>query len=155
MQAKKSSNFSYWFGEKAVPHIVLFTYMLIALFPIVLILINSFKERKAIFKTPLALPNAETFSLDGYATLMERSNFPLYFTNSLVVTVVSIFLILFTGAMAAYALSEYKFRGNAILGIYLALGIMIPIRLGTVGILRLMAGMKERTCPLAELPDAL
>lgn len=141
MQAKKSSNFSYWFGEKAVPHIVLFTYMLIALFPIVLILINSFKERKAIFKTPLALPNAETFSLDGYATLMERSNFPLYFTNSLVVTVVSIFLILFTGAMAAYALSEYKFRGNAILGIYLALGIMIPIRLGTVGILRLMAGM--------------
>ncbi|NKQ36454.1 MAG: carbohydrate ABC transporter permease, partial [Chloroflexi bacterium] len=27
------------------------------------------------------------------------------------------------------------------LGIYLALGIMIPIRLGTVGILRLMAGM--------------
>ncbi|HID54145.1 MAG TPA: carbohydrate ABC transporter permease, partial [Anaerolineae bacterium] len=141
MQAKKSSGFSYWLGEKAVPHIVLFTYMLIALFPIVLILINSFKARKAIFKTPLALPNAETFSLDGYATLMERSNFPLYFTNSLVVTVVTIFLILFTGAMAAYALSEYKFRGNAILGIYLALGIMIPIRLGTVGILRLMAAM--------------
>ncbi|HFE66196.1 MAG TPA: carbohydrate ABC transporter permease [Chloroflexi bacterium] len=141
MQAKRSSNLGYWFGEKVVPHLVLFTYMLIALFPIVLILINSFKERKAIFRTPLALPTPETFSLEGYQTLLERSNFPLYFMNSLVVTVVSIFLILFTGAMAAYALSEYKFRGNALMGIYLALGIMIPIRLGTVGILRLMAAM--------------
>ena len=38
--------------------------------------------------------------------------------------------------MAAFALSEYKFRGNTLVGLYLALGIMIPIRLGTVGILR-------------------
>jgi raffinose/stachyose/melibiose transport system permease protein len=40
--------------------------------------------------------------------------------------------------MAAYALSEYPFRGNMLMGLYLALGIMIPIRLGTVGILELM-----------------
>lgn len=141
MQTRKRSNLGYWFGERAVPHIILFTYMLIALFPIVLVLINSFKARKAIFNAPLALPTVDTFSLVGYETLMERSNFPLYFMNSLIVTVVSIFLILLTGAMAAYALSEYKFQGNALMGIYLALGIMIPIRLGTVGILRLTAAL--------------
>ena len=40
--------------------------------------------------------------------------------------------------MAAFALSEYRFRGNRLMGLYLALGIMIPIRLGTVAILQLM-----------------
>jgi raffinose/stachyose/melibiose transport system permease protein len=43
--------------------------------------------------------------------------------------------------MAAYALSEYKFRGNTLMGLYLALGIMIPIRLGTVSILRLVVSL--------------
>jgi raffinose/stachyose/melibiose transport system permease protein len=41
------------------------------------------------------------------------------------------------GTMAAWALAEYRFPGNAFMGLYLALGIMIPIRLGTVSILRL------------------
>ena len=40
--------------------------------------------------------------------------------------------------MAAFALSEYRFPGNTLIGLFLALGIMIPIRLGTVGILELM-----------------
>jgi raffinose/stachyose/melibiose transport system permease protein len=54
------------------------------------------------------------------------------------VTVVSLFFILLFGAMAAFALSEYRFPGNRLMGLYLALGIMIPIRIGTVAILQLM-----------------
>ena len=50
----------------------------------------------------------------------------------------SLFFVLLFGAMAAFALSEYRFRGNTLMGLYLALGIMIPIRLGTVAILQLM-----------------
>jgi raffinose/stachyose/melibiose transport system permease protein len=43
--------------------------------------------------------------------------------------------------MAAYALAEYPFPGNPILGLYLAMGIMIPIRLGTVSLLELMVDL--------------
>ncbi len=129
------------FSESIFPHTALLIYTAIALFPIILVIVNSMKARKAIFRNPLALPNAETFSLEGYITVWERAGFPLYFRNSLIVTLGSIFFILLFGAMAAYALSEYKFKGNTLLGLYLALGIMIPIRLGTVGILRLVAGM--------------
>lgn len=124
-----------------IPHLILLSYGIIALFPIVLVIMNSFKSRRAIFSAPLRLPLPDTFSLEGYATVWERSNFPSYFANSLIVTLATIVLVLFVGAMAAYALSEYKFPGNPILGLYLALGIMIPIRLGTVGILRLAAAM--------------
>jgi raffinose/stachyose/melibiose transport system permease protein len=132
---------SYRFTESVLPHIALLLYAALALFPIILIVMNSFKTRKAIFQEPLAFPNSLTFSLEGYLTVWERSGFPIYFRNSIVVTVVSIFLILLFGAMAAFALSEYRFRGNTFMGLYLALGIMIPIRLGTVGILRLISAM--------------
>ncbi len=131
----------YTFNNSILPHIVLLAYTCIALFPIWLVIINSFKERKAIFKDPLALPLGENFSLRGYSTVFERSSFALYFGNSLFITVVAILLTLLIGAMAAYALSEYQFWGNSFMGLYLALGIMIPIRLGTVGILNLMVSL--------------
>lgn len=119
-------------------HAILATYTIIALFPVILIVINSFKSRNAIFRSPLSLPNAESFSLVGYQTVMKQGDFFLYFQNSLVVTVASLFFVLLFGAMAAFALSEYRFRGNRMMGLYLALGIMIPIRLGTVAILQVM-----------------
>ncbi len=119
-------------------HAVLLSYTLIALFPVFVIVSNSFKSRKAIFSSPLSLPDASTFSLIGYETVMKRGDFPLYFQNSLIVTVVSLVFALLFGAMAAFALSEYRFKGNTMMGLYLAVGIMIPIRLGTVAILQIM-----------------
>jgi len=44
-------------------HAVLLAYTALALSPILLILINSFKTRKAIFKTPYALPNSDRKSV--------------------------------------------------------------------------------------------
>lgn len=119
-------------------HGILITYTVIALFPVFVILINSLKTRKAIFREPLAMPNAESFSLIGYETVFKQGDFFLYFQNSLTVTIISLFFVLLFGAMAAFALSEYRFKGNTLLGLYLAIGIMIPIRLGTVAILQLM-----------------
>ncbi|WP_083461838.1 carbohydrate ABC transporter permease [Thermanaerothrix daxensis] len=121
-----------------VPHLILTSYSLLAVFPVVMILINSFKTRKAIFGEPFAFPNASTFSLIGYETVLSRSNFTQNFINSIVVTGVSLLFILLFGSMAAFALSEYNFRGNTLTALYLSIGIMIPIRLGTVSLLRLM-----------------
>lgn len=122
-------------------HIPLVIYTFIALFPIVLILVNSFKDRKAIFKSPYTLPTAETFSFKGYQTLFQRARFDLYFLNSVMVVLGAMFLVLLLGAAASWALAEYKFKGNALMSFYLAIGIMIPIRLGTVSILRLVVSL--------------
>ena len=127
-------------GE-AIPHVILIAYTLIAVFPVLLILMNSFKDRTAIFGAPFQPPSSETFSTIGYDTVLSRASFPQYFVNSFVVTGVSLLLILLVGSMAAYALSEYNFRGNRLMGLYLSIGIMIPIRLGTVGLLRLMVSL--------------
>ncbi|AWD21995.1 carbohydrate ABC transporter permease [Fuscovulum blasticum] len=125
-------------GRTVAAHAVLIAYTVIALFPVFVILINSLKTRKAIFGDPLALPLGKSFDLVGYQTVMKQGDFVLYFQNSMTVTVASLFFVLLFGAMAAFALSEYRFRGNTLMGLYLALGIMIPIRLGTVAILEMM-----------------
>lgn len=118
-------------------HLILAAYTLLALFPIALILINSLKSRDAIFDDPLALPTSESLSFIGFHKVLENANFLVYFGNSLTVTLISLALILLFGAMAAWALSEYDFRGNRVLTFFFAFGIMIPIRLGTVSILAL------------------
>lgn len=125
-------------GRAIAAHAVLIAWTLIALFPVFLTVVNSFKSKRAIFTQPLALPGPESFDLVGYRTVAAQGDFVAYFQNSLVVTCLSLFFVLLFGAMAAFALSEYRFRGNLLTGLYLALGIMIPIRLGTVAILQMM-----------------
>ena len=127
--------------RRLMPHVVLLFFSMIAILPVWLIVLNSFKDRGAIFSTPYALPGPGSFSLEGYNTVLNQSDFTRYFANSIFVTLLSMTLILGTGAMASFALSEYRFRGNTALGLYLALGIMIPIRLGTVSILYLIVGL--------------
>jgi raffinose/stachyose/melibiose transport system permease protein len=122
-------------------HAVLLAYSLLAVYPVVLVVINSFKARQAIFRNPYALPVPETFSVAGYDTVFNRASFPNYFLNSLIVTIVTLVLIFIIGSMASFALSEYQFRGNTLLGLYLSIGIMIPIRLGTVSLLRLLVSL--------------
>lgn len=128
------------FGRFSV-HLALLAYTALALFPIALILINSVKSRAAIFDNPLALPTAETLSFIGFEKVLSATDFTLYFGNSLIVTGVSLLLIVLLGAMAAWALSEYDFRGRLVLSVFIAIGIMIPIRLGTVAILQFVVAL--------------
>ena len=125
-------------GRSIASHAILGLYTFIALAPVIVVVMNSFKSKAAIFLQPLMPPLPSTFSLIGYNTVFGRGNFALYFTNSFIVTVASVALVLLFGAMAAFALSEYRYRLNTLLGLYLAIGIMIPIRLGTVAILQIL-----------------
>jgi raffinose/stachyose/melibiose transport system permease protein len=125
----------------AAIHGALLAYSALALGPVLLVILNSFKDRLTIFSAPYALPNMQTFTMDGYKTLFDTARFDLFFLNSFLVTACSLALILAVSSMAAFALAEYRFRLNRLTGLYLAIGIMVPIRLGTVGILRLIVDL--------------
>ena len=122
-------------------HAILGLYTLLAVLPIVLVVMNSFKARRAIFNTPLRPPLPSNFDPIGYSKVFGDSSLPLYYLNSITVTVGTIFLTLLFGAMAAWSLTEYKFRWNTVLALYLSIGIMVPIRLGSVAIIQLVAEM--------------
>ena len=125
-------------SSTVIVHGILIAYTMLALFPILLVIMNSFKARKAIFGSPLSLPTPSTFSLIGYNKVFGDSSIVNYYLNSITVTGGTIFFTLLFGSMAAWALSEYKFRGNTMLTLFLAVGIMVPIRLGSVAIIQLI-----------------
>jgi len=127
-------------GRHLAAHGVLLFFSALALAPIALIVLNAFKSRQAIFKSPLALPTADTFDLAGFATVLGSGQFGGYFANSLIVTLAALAGTLLFGAMAAFALSEYRFRFNGLAGLFFTIGLMVPIRLGTVAILNIMVG---------------
>jgi len=126
------------FGRSVTAHAVLGFFTVLALAPVVLIVMNAFKSRAAIFGAPLSPPTPATFDLVGFASVLGEGHFVAYFGNSLIVTLVAVAGTILFGAMASFALSEYRFRFNGATGLFLTLGLMVPIRLGTVGILELM-----------------
>lgn len=119
-------------------HAILIAYSLLATLPILLVVMNSFKARNAIFGAPLAPPDSATFSLIGYAKVLRTAHVGTWFANSLIVTLGSMFFVLLFGAMAAWALTEYRVRGMGALALYLTIGVMVPIRLGSVAIVAMM-----------------
>ncbi|MEL6406272.1 MAG: carbohydrate ABC transporter permease [Chloroflexota bacterium] len=134
--------------REAFPYAALIGYSFIALVPIILIILNSFKERRDLFRVPYQPPIWFTFedgfqvinnfTLEGYESVFDRAQIFVYFGNSIIITTISLTMILLLGSMIAYALTEYKFPGLRILNIYLIMGIMIPARLGTVSMIELM-----------------
>lgn len=119
-------------------HLLLIVMGLFSIVPVLIVLMNSFKTTQAIFGAPFALPDAETFNLQGYVNVFIRGNFLLNYQNSFIVTLGTIVLTIVLGTLAAWALVEYKVPITPVLAGFFVVGIMLPIRLGTVPLIKIM-----------------
>ena len=124
--------------DRLIVHGLLIFFVLLALGPICVVILNSFKTTPAIFGGPFDLSTAATFSVDGYIRVFTRGNFLLNYRNSLIVTVSTIVLTVVLSALAAYGLTEYRLKITPVIAALFVVGIMLPIRLGTVPILKIM-----------------
>ena len=111
-------------------------HLIVVIYPIFLMIITSFKTNKEIFSNPFSIP--EEFMASNFEKVFSISNFHIYFRNSIIVTLSSIILILFLSSLASYILAKYNFIGNRFIYFYFLIGIMIPVRLGTINILQMM-----------------
>jgi len=125
-------------ASDAMVHALLLAFVVLAIAPILVVIVNSFKTTPGIFNGPFQLPGEDTFSLQGYQRVLTRGNFVINYRNSLIVTVSTTVLTLVCSTLAAYGITEYRVRLAPWLGGLFVLGIMLPIRLGTVPILRTM-----------------
>ena len=124
--------------SNTLTHALLIVFVIVAIGPILIVIMNSFKSTMGIFDAPFAFPTAETFNLNGYANVFKRGEFFLNYQNSLTVTLATTVATIVFATLAAYALTEYKVRITPVLSGFFILGIMLPIRLGTVPILKTM-----------------
>jgi raffinose/stachyose/melibiose transport system permease protein len=95
-------------------------------FPMVWMVLSSFKTDRAIFASPFSLP--ESIDLSVWAEAWEVGNLGQYALNSAIVTGASVALILVIAASAAFAFSRYRFRGRALAMGLFALGLLLPLQ---------------------------
>ena len=119
-------------------HALLIVFVVLAIGPIIVVVMNSFKTTQGIFLSPFLPPTAETFNLQGYENVFKRGEFFLNYQNSLIVTIATTLATIVLATLAAWALTEYKVRIAPLLAGFFIIGIMLPIRLGTVPILKTM-----------------
>ncbi len=122
--------------QKLLTHLVLATWTLIVLFPVWTLIVDSFKPQKEIFSSPFGLP--QHFTLAGYKSVWVNGNFGTYFLNTFYVTIISLALIVFFGSLASYALSKWNSKASTAFYIFFIAGLMIPVRLGTIDLIRIM-----------------
>ena len=109
----------------AVLHVLLTAGLVVMVGPFIWMLASSFKTDAEIRRSP---PTwwPEDPTLDNYSNLLGRLDFPAYFTNSVVVAVLTTVGNLMFCAAAGYALAKLRFAGSRLLfGVVLGT-IMVP-----------------------------
>jgi len=95
-------------------------------FPMVWMVMSSFKTNQAIFASPFSLP--ESIDLSRWVDAWEVGNLGRYALNSAIVTGTSVLFILVIGSAAAFAFSRYRFKGRALAMGLFALGLLLPLQ---------------------------
>ncbi|WP_416148955.1 carbohydrate ABC transporter permease [Salipaludibacillus sp. HK11] len=94
--------------------------------PFYLMIVNAFKSRNEIFSGVLGLP--ESLSLDNFVQAWQDLNFINSLTNSLIISVISVAIIIFFSSMAGYALARNKSKLSAVLLLMFVAAMLIPFQ---------------------------
>ena len=119
-------------------HLYLLFFAILAIGPIFIIVINSFKTMEGIFTGPLKLPNSDTFTLDGFKRAVAQGNFVRNYANSTIITLGSTLLTVVCSCLAAYGITEYTTKLSKMIASLFTIGIMLPVTLGTIVIIKMM-----------------
>lgn len=106
--------------------------------PFLIILINSFKTKKELFTSVLALPQEISKGLENYKTAFERLDFVRSFGTSLFITVCSIILIITCTSMAAWMLQRTKSKVSDFILMLMVVSMLIPFQAVMLPLVRIM-----------------
>ena len=119
-------------------NIILLCGLILILFPLWLVLINSFKTLEEAGKNFFALPSRLNF--DNYLELFANSNYWIFLRNSLKITVISITLILILVPSISYAIARnFNKKYYKTIYYYLLLGLFIPSQVVLLPVTKMMS----------------
>jgi ABC-type glycerol-3-phosphate transport system permease component len=102
-----------WEFLTSIPkQVILIIFSLVAIYPIYYMIVTAFKTRPDWLHDQFGLPSP--FTLQNMTDALNKGNIPLWFGNSLVVTIVSLIVSTIVSALAAYALARFRFAGRAL-----------------------------------------
>ena len=114
--------------KKIIPsgmtHLIAIGIAAIAIFPLYLVLVTSFKEQGRIIIEPLNLP--KVWHWENFILAWQKGHFSTYFLNSILVTIPTVFIILTFSLLAAYVIARKSFPGKNLLFFVFLIGLAIP-----------------------------
>ena len=126
---------------KVLFYIGLVIWAVIDLFPIYWMFTFSLKNNEEVYgANVMGLPKNWLWS--NYAKAMTTGNMPLYFMNSIIVTVAAILISLIAALMATYAITRIVWKASNLMNSFFMLGITIPIHASVVPIFITLSRMK-------------
>ena len=110
---------------------LVFTLISIAyVFPIALVVINSFKKKAYISKKPFAIPTDKMFvGIENYIKGIQRTGFIDAFFTSLFITVLSVGVIILCTSMCAWYISRVKNRFTTALYFLCLFSMIVPFQM--------------------------
>lgn len=110
--------------------IILLIFSAVFIFPVFIVLINSFKIKFSIASTPFLLPTSETFTgFSNYIEGIKTTGFPAAFGWSLFITVFSVLAIIVFTSMTAWYITRVKSVINSLLYYALVFSMIVPFQM--------------------------
>ena len=101
----------FWAFLTSIPkQFILLIFSLLALFPVYYMVVTSFKTRPDWLHNQFGLPNPLT--LQNFVDALNKGDIPLWFGNSMIVTIASLVVTTAVSALAAYAIARFRFAGR-------------------------------------------
>lgn len=114
---------------KAFLALFFFLFIVIILFPFVWMILGSFKTVRELFAIPLKFW-PEKWQFINYRDALTAQPFGVYVSNSLIISVLSTAIVIFTGSLASYALARTGIRGKKlVLILVLTVSLLPPVTL--------------------------
>lgn len=113
--------------KKFVLYFILILYTLISIYPLVWMILYSFKDNNEIFVTnPFGLPHVWRF--ENYRNAVERFDVMTYLKNSVVVALLTILLVEFLALLFCYVIARVQNRITRFFNLLISSGMFIPIQ---------------------------
>ncbi len=100
--------------------------LILFIIPFAFLLLNSFKENRAITSNPLSLPHSLDFSNYKYA--LDKMGYIAAFSNSLIITVFSVLLISLCAAMTAHYFVRNNTKINQYTFLLMVVSMIVPFQ---------------------------
>ncbi|MGM0923404.1 MAG: carbohydrate ABC transporter permease [Bacillota bacterium] len=110
-------------------------FSLFIIYPIIWLVLSGLKSNNDFFLNTWTLP--KEWLWENYKAAWE-AGIGGFFFNSVLVTVVSVFVVLLLGSMAAYGLSRFHFKGQTMLLILILSGLMLAPQVSLIPLFKIL-----------------
>ena len=121
-------------------YIILIVWALTTIYPILWVIMNSFKDKKHIMSDAFSLPFGDLFTLGNYAEAFEKVDILSAYRNSIIISGAVAVLVILMAGMASFALVRYRFSLNKTLYSLVIAAMMFPVFSTIIPVFRMEYG---------------